>query len=56
MAAGMAVVMVVAWGIAPVSEAEMAVAAVWGAEAGSGEPVNDFWGRGSPSPRSEVAK
>jgi len=54
MAAGMAVVMVVAWGIAPVSEAEMAVAAVWGAEAGSGEPDNGVRGRGSPSPGREV--
>ena len=54
MAAGMAVVMVVAWGIAPVSEVEMAVAAVWGAEAGSGESDNDVRGRGSPSPGREV--
>ena len=48
---GSAAVMAGAWGIAPVSEAVMAVGAAWAAEPGSGEPGNERMGEGEPLPQ-----
>jgi hypothetical protein len=45
-----------AWGIAPLSEAVIAVGAAWAAEQGSGEPGNTVGGRGTPSPSNGVWK